>query len=68
MAIVRLAFMQKDDIAGGPWWSTHCTSVGGGGLTNILNHVCLDMMPSAQVKVLYKRKSRGYGVIVPTLD
>lgn len=22
----------------------------------------------AQVKVLYKRKSRGYGVIVPTLD
>ncbi len=25
-------------------------------------------LQSSQVKVLYKRKSRGYGVIVPTLD
>ena len=25
-------------------------------------------LESSQVKVLYKRKSRGYGVIVPTLD
>ena len=35
-------------------------------------HASLDVSVSSnacvQVKVLYKRKSRGYGVIVPTLD
>lgn len=39
------------------------------GFDLIFNRGCLDIARfCVQVKVLYKRKSRGYGVIVPTLD